>query len=236
MSGWNEHSFALLEGLASNNEKAWYDAHREDWEQQVRLPFRHVLETITDALRDAPVPLRGGEKTLFRQQRDTRFSADKSPYKTNISGLLTPSGTKAEAEGLLYLQCDVSGGVLGCGFYKLSTAALNQFRTGIIEQPRRFKQVLDDLDSASLVFCDDDRLAGMPRGFSNYYDHDYAQYLKLKQFAVQVPLTREVWLEDSIIDYAVAYAQSCMSLLQFGRDPGLEEAPKPGRKVTATHR
>lgn len=232
----SHYSFALLEGLAANNEKAWYDVHREDWEQYVRLPFCRVLEIVTEALEDAPIPLKGGEKTLFRQQHDTRFSADKSPYKTNVSGLLTPSGTKAETEGVLYLQCDASGGVLGCGFHKLATSVLNQFRAGIIKHPRRFKQVLDDLDSASLAFCDDDKLAGMPRGFSDYYDHDYSQYLKLKQFAVLVPLTREVWLDGSISDYAAAYAQSCMSLLQFGRDLGLNEAPKPARKATASHR
>ncbi len=230
MPGFSLHSFALLKALATNNEKAWYEAHHEEWELCLHTPFRRVLEAVSEALKDTALPLSGGEQTLFRQHRDIRFSRDKSPYKTNISGLLTPSGTKLETEGLLYLQCDVNGGFLGCGFYKLSTTALNQFRTAIIQQPQRFKQVLDALESAGLYLSDAEKLIAMPRGFSDYYDHDYAQYLKLKQFIIRVPLTCKLWLDGRIADYVAAYAESCRPLLEFGRDLELKDSQKLGQR------
>jgi uncharacterized protein (TIGR02453 family) len=88
-------SFELLEELAANNEKTWYDEHRDELQTYLRKPFAVVLELATDRLAETAVPFVGGAKTMFRQHRDIRFSKDKSPYSTHISGLLMPSGTKA---------------------------------------------------------------------------------------------------------------------------------------------
>ncbi|MBE9111587.1 DUF2461 domain-containing protein [Nodosilinea sp. LEGE 07298] len=210
-------TFDLLEGLAANNEKAWYDDHRDDFDIYVRKPFARVLERVSERLESTQVPLTGGLKTMFRQHRDVRFSNDKSPYSTHVSGVLTPSGTKAEKEGLLYLQLESSGGLIACGFYQLKAAELAPIRDRMIEAPKAFAQVLQDLDSAGLSLSDDDKLTAMPRGYEAHSDHDYADYLKLKSFVVSVHLGRGAWLDDDIVDCMVEYAKNCASLLKFGR-------------------
>ncbi|NJL48910.1 MAG: DUF2461 domain-containing protein [Leptolyngbyaceae cyanobacterium SM2_5_2] len=210
-------SFELLEGLAANNEKAWYEAHRNDFEAYVRQPFAMTLELATERLAETVVPLKGGPKTMFRQNRDVRFSKDKSPYSTHVSGVLTPSGTKAEKEGLVYVQLEPSGGLIACGFYKLKPAELGTIRDKIVEEPKAFAQVLEDLAVAGLSLSDEDKLTNMPRGYEVHSGHDYADYLKLKSFMTQVNLGRGAWLDGDIVDCIVDYAKGCASLLAFGR-------------------
>jgi uncharacterized protein (TIGR02453 family) len=215
--GFTPKTFDLLEGLAANNEKAWYDDHRHDFEAYVRKPFALVLELVTEQLEDTNVPLAGGPKTMFRQNRDVRFSKDKSPYSTHVSGVLTPSGTKAEKEGLLYLQLESSGGLIASGFYQLKAAELAPIRDRILEEPEEFAQVLTDLDAAGLALSDEDKLTAMPRGYEAHSDHEYADYLKLKSFVASVQLGKGAWLDEDIVDCMVEYAQNCASLLEFGR-------------------
>ncbi|WP_035985945.1 DUF2461 domain-containing protein [Leptolyngbya sp. KIOST-1] len=210
-------TFDLLEGLAANNEKAWYDAHRDEFEAYVRQPFAMMLELATDCLTHARVPLAGGPKTMFRQNRDVRFSKDKSPYSTHVSGVLTPSGTKAEKEGLVYVQLEASGGLVACGYYKLSPAALGPLRDKIVDSPEEFAQVLKDLEEAGLSLSNEDKLTKMPRGYDAYAEHDYADYIKLKSFVAMVHLGRGAWLDGDIVDCIVDYAKNCASLLEFGR-------------------
>ena len=209
-------SFDLLEGLKENNEKAWYDEHREDFDAYLREPFAEVLEMASDRLAETNTPLSGSAKTMFRQNRDVRFSKDKSPYSTQVSGVLTPSGTKGEKEGLIYLQLDASGGMLACGFYKLKAAELAPFRDRIVEKPKEFFSVLKDLDAAGLSLSDEDRLRSMPRGYEDYSDHEHAVHLKLKSLIVQTSLPKTTWLEGDIVDRIVDYGKGCASLLAFG--------------------
>ncbi|MBF2095156.1 MAG: DUF2461 domain-containing protein [Synechococcales cyanobacterium K44_A2020_017] len=216
--GFTHKTFDLLEGLSANNEKAWYDEHRDDFDTYVRTPFAMVLELVTERLEGTEVPLAGGPKTMFRQNRDVRFSKDKSPYSTYVSGVLTPSGTKAEKEGLLYLHLESSGGLIACGFYQLKAAELVPIRDRIIEEPEEFAQVLKDLDTAGLSLSDEDKLTAMPRGYEAHSDHDYADYLKLKSFVASIHLGKGAWLDADIVDCMVEYAKNCASLLEFGRD------------------
>lgn len=209
-------SFELLAGLAANNSKAWYDEHRREFEDDLRDPFAGVLERVTERLEDTNVPLAGGAKTMFRQHRDIRFAKDKSPYSTHVSGVLTPSGTKAEKEGLVYVHLDSSGGMIACGFYQLKAADLAPLRDRIIDRPTEFARVLQDLSDADLSLSDTDKLTTMPRGYGQYEHHEYADYLKLKSFIVEVSIGKGAWMDGDIVDCIVEYAKNCASLLAFG--------------------
>lgn len=215
-------TFELLEGLAANNEKAWYDEHRDEFDTYVRQPFAVMLEMATDRLAGTPMPLAGGSRTMFRQNRDVRFSKDKSPYSTHVSGVLTPSGTKAEKEGLVYVQLEATGGIIACGYYKLSPDALGPIRDTIVDEPKKFAKVLKNLEAAGLSLSNEDKLTKMPRGYDAYSEHEYADYLKLKNFVTMVHLGRGAWLDGDIVDCIVDYAKSCASLLEFGHSTGDE--------------
>src|SRR5258706_7501588 len=79
-------SLAFLRGLARNNRKPWFEAHRDDYETQIRVPMRALIEEMDVRFaRFAPELTGDPKRSMFRINRDIRFSKDKSPYKTHAA-------------------------------------------------------------------------------------------------------------------------------------------------------
>ena len=217
--GFTGKSFELLEGLAANNEREWFHAHKSDIETHLREPFAALLEALTNRLSDAPRPLMGGAKTMFRMNRDVRFSEDKSPYKTAVSGMLTASGAKAEGGGVLYLQIDVEGGFMGSGFHMLSPKQLGPFRDAMIARADEWDDVLARLDAAGRTLDGENSLTSMPRGYAEHDGHRHAASIKLKSLLLREDLPKIAWTSGDVVDRAERLARDAMPLLTFER-PG----------------
>ncbi len=208
-------AFALLAELEENNTKAWFNAHRTRIRDEVQAPFAAILDAISAALSDSPLPLSGGQQTMFRMNRDIRFSADKRPYKAHVSGLLTPSGTKAEGGGVLYLHLAPQGGFIASGFYKLSPKALAPIRDRIVAQPDTFGAMLDSLHHASLDLSRELTLKSMPQGYSAFADAWFADYLKLQAFITRTELDRSAWRDGAVVARAAQIAEGSRQLFSF---------------------
>ncbi len=215
--GFTEKSFAVLGELAQNNDKDWFHAHKDEFETYVEAPFLGLLAALSDRLSGADVPLRGGRTTMFRMNRDVRFSEDKSPYKTAISAVLTPSGTKAEGGGLLYVHVDRTGGFAGTGWYRMSPAALGPFRDAMVEDADRFDAVQAALCEAGRELSPDDSLTAMPRGYSDHHDHRHAQAMRLKSLLVSEDLPKTAFVSGDAEARIAAMALDAMPLLAWGR-------------------
>jgi uncharacterized protein (TIGR02453 family) len=210
-------AFRLLAELEANNNREWFQAHRDAIRAHVQEPFAALLEAISAALADTKVPLRGGPQTMFRMNRDVRFSADKSPYKTNVSGLLTPGGTKDEAAGLMYLHVDSQGGFIASGFYRMPTPQLNRFRDLIIAQPKAFRAALDELAAADLALSTEEKLKSMPRGYADHAQAWFAEHIKLQTHIVRQDVAMADWISGAVVREAVRVATASAGLLEFGR-------------------
>ncbi len=213
---FTRRSFDLLDELHANNTKEWFDAHRADVRADLQEPFAHVLLTVSAALRKNFPPLSGDQKTMFRLNRDVRFSADKLPYKENISGLLTPSGRKNEDAGLVYLHLARDGGFVAAGFHQLPTPRLNKIREQLIDGEATFANVLKTLENANLSFSTEDSLKRMPRGFEDCADAKFADIVRLKTLVVQRPLTKKTWINGNVADEVTSFAKIVSPLLRFG--------------------
>jgi uncharacterized protein (TIGR02453 family) len=215
--GFTDKSFEFLDGLAENNDKDWFHAHKSEFETYVEGPFLDLLEDLTGRLSDAEVPLRGNPKTMFRMNRDVRFSEDKSPYKTAISAVLTPSGTKQEAGGLLYVHMDRTGGFAGTGWHKLAPKALKPFRQAMIEDAEGFDAVHGALSKAGRTLRDEDSLTAMPRGFEDHAEHRHADAIRLKSLLIAEDLPKVAFTSGDVADRVVALTRDAMSFLAWGR-------------------
>ena len=98
--GFGPSALKWFEGLEKHNEKAWFDANRETFEAEVKRPLLALLDEFASR--------RGGTTKVFRQNRDVRFSKDKSPYKTNTYGIVS-------SEGRLPFYATVSAKGFACG-------------------------------------------------------------------------------------------------------------------------
>jgi uncharacterized protein (TIGR02453 family) len=149
--------------------------------------------------------------------RDVRFSKDKTPYKSSVSGVLTPSGTKAEMAGMVYVEMNASGGWVAGGFYKLPTAQLSLIRQRIIDEPDAFQTVLDGLSDAGTGLADMDRLTRMPKGFSEYEDHPFAEDIKRKSFIIRADVAMASWLNGDVTGIVADLACTVGPLVKFGK-------------------
>jgi uncharacterized protein (TIGR02453 family) len=215
--GFSEKSFAFFEGLSENNNKEWFNAHKSDFHDYVEGPFLGLLEALTERLSDAVIPLRGNPKTKFRMNRDVRFSDDKSPYKTSIAAVLTPSGTKEESGGLLYVQMDANGGFTGTGWHNLAPNALMPFRTAMVDAPEAFDAVQTALAKAGRRLADDNCLTAMPRGFEPYHDHRHSASIRLKSLLLSEELAKTAFTSGDVVDRVEKLARDAMPFLLWGR-------------------
>jgi uncharacterized protein (TIGR02453 family) len=215
-------SFSLFAELEANNDKEWYGAHREDIHQAAVLPLIMVLEQASEKLRPTSMPMSGGAATLFRINRDIRFSQNKAPYKTQVSGLLTPDGTKSADQGVAYLQLDKHGGHMSAGYYNLAPETLKRIRDKIVEQPAKFRAVLDALARANLELTTEMSLTAMPKGYSQYANEWFAKYVKFKVFLVRTKLSKEVWANGKIVQDFVEQTLTCAPLIRFGQSKGAQ--------------
>ena len=212
-------TFELLRGLARHNEREWFLAHKAEYEVECRDAFAGVLEACTEALAGTSLPLKGGKATMFRPYRDVRFSKDKRPYKTSVSGMLTPTGTKGEPSNMVYLHLepmeDGSAGFIASGHYKMSPKQLAPVRQRMVEEPARWHAALDALNARGLTLSMEDSLSSMPRGFSEHADHELADYIKLKSLITQEPVSEADWMDGTVVARVVNMAEAVGSLLNF---------------------
>lgn len=180
----------FLRGLARHNAKPWFEAHRTEYERDVRAPMRELIEQMDVRLaRLAPEITGDPKRSMFRIYRDVRFSRDKSPYKTHAACWFyhrdADSGVGGEAEGGgagFYLHVEPGGSMVGAGIWMPPRPLLNKLRDVIAEHPAAFERVVTDRGFLRRYggLDDENVLKRMPRGFPE--THAAARWLKYQSF------------------------------------------------------
>jgi len=177
--------FRFLARLKRNNNRDWFQAHKDEYEAYARQPALRFIEDFAGPLSEiAPYlvadarPTRG---SLFRIYRDTRFAADKRPYKTHLAMRFSHRGKDVHSPGF-YLHLDPTGCFAACGLWHPEPPTLFRVRTAIVERPEEWRQVrkLANWDDAT-------RLSRPPRGFP--CDHEFVEDLKLRDIGSAIEFT-----------------------------------------------
>jgi uncharacterized protein (TIGR02453 family) len=175
-------TIAFLRALERNNRREWFHARKDRYEAEVRAPMVALVERLAGDFRDiAPDLVANPRTSLYRPYRDTRFSADKAPIKTNVAAVF-PHRLLPKHEGAgFYLEVAPHHVWYGGGIYMPTSPQLHQLREHIAEHHRRlarltgappFRRTFGALEGA--------QLQRVPRGFLP--DHPAAAFLKYKQF------------------------------------------------------
>jgi uncharacterized protein (TIGR02453 family) len=210
-------AFAFFADLAAHNDRDWFAANKTRFEAQVKAPFAALLAAVTLRLEDSATPYIGSTATMFRIHRDTRFSRDKSPYKTNTGGLLTPDGAKDMGRGMIYAHLDATGGFCAAGIYMPPPPRLAALRDRMVADPDTFLAMADTLAAHGLALSDEDSLTRMPRGFDAHAATPLAPHLRRKHLFVQETLPRDSFLDGSVADRIADHARRASPLLAFCR-------------------
>lgn len=109
-SGFEPADLAFLTGLALNNDRDWFTAHRAVYDDRLKPALAALIAATSEACAVRGLPLSGDPKrSVFRIHRDTRFSKDKKPYKTHVSATLTRDGGRM-SPGMIYIHIEPVGG------------------------------------------------------------------------------------------------------------------------------
>lgn len=173
----------FLRQLKANNNKQWFDAHREEY-QELRVEFSDFVQQVITLIAKFDPALKHvtAKEGMYRINRDIRFSHNKTPYKTNFGAGIEPGGRKGEMPGY-HLHIDATGQVMVAGgLYMMTPQQLNAVRDSIDRQPGQLRKIIEAPQFRKTFggLAVDDQLKRPPRGFSA--DHPDIDLLKLKRF------------------------------------------------------
>lgn len=228
--GFGSRALDFFRALAFHQDRAWFEDNRALYEVEVLAPMRALVVALAAELARRGVPLTGDAKrSLFRINRDVRFSKHKRPFKTNAGAVLTRDGSKA-SPGLLYLHLDPEGSFTAAGFYRPEPPQLAALRGRMRSRPEEFRAVQEQLASVGLALGSTDDLTRPPRGFEDVTDEALARALRHRHFIVRRPVEPEALQRPDLVETLADFAAHAWPLLVFGwsalesLDPGSEGA------------
>jgi uncharacterized protein (TIGR02453 family) len=175
-------SLAFLRALKRNNRREWFQPRKEQFDADVRAPMLAIVERLADDLRSiAPEIVVDPKTAMYRIYRDTRFSENKTPYKTHVAAVFPWRGLPKHEGAGLYFHVSPDEVWMGGGMYSPQTAQLHAVREHIAGNVRRMRAIVESPGFRRHVGeLEGERLQRVPHGFPK--DHAAAEYLKYRQF------------------------------------------------------
>ncbi|WIO73544.1 DUF2461 domain-containing protein [Porticoccaceae bacterium LTM1] len=189
MSHFSPATIQFLKDLKKNNEREWFNGHKDDYESLVREPALDFIESMAEPLSRISTEFEAIPKkvggSLMRVYRDTRFGNDKTPYKTNIGIQFRHRlGKDVHAPGY-YLHIEPGECFVGVGIWRPDSDTLSRIRNAIVDKPEAYKAALKHRPFKGFEMAGDS-LKRPPRGFDG--DHPMIDEIKRKDFIAITPL------------------------------------------------
>lgn len=223
-------TLSFLKSLKRNNKREWFHAHRDRFEADCRAPMAAIVERLAADLREfAPELLAGPKESLFRQFRDTRFSADKTPMKTNIAATFPHRALGRMNGASFYFEVGPDYVWIGGGVYRPDTSQLHLLREHIAAHHRRLEAIVSTPAFKQLGGLRGDTLTRVPRGFDK--DHTAARFLVHKQFMAYREEPGAFATSRDFYKNLVGTFRTLAPMVKFLNEP-LVAAESPSRKAS----
>ncbi|MDR0976245.1 MAG: DUF2461 domain-containing protein [Prevotellaceae bacterium] len=199
--------FQFLNGIAANNNREWFLAHKALYEA-ARGEFETLLAAVINRISLFDESIRGiqPKDCTYRIYRDVRFSYDKSPYKNHLGGYINARGKKSPHSGY-YLHIEPGNCLLAGGSYDLPPKIFKAVRQAVYENMDEFRSIVEDpAFKQYFPVVGEDFLKTMPKGYPK--DYPYGQYLKCRVYTCYGALSDDFFTRPDFLDYtADAFAQ-----------------------------
>jgi uncharacterized protein (TIGR02453 family) len=172
----------FLRRLKRNNRREWFQPRKDQYEAAVRRPMLAFVERLGVDLRPiAPEIVCDVKTAVYRIYRDTRFSADKRPYKTHAAAVFPWRGLPKHEGAGLYFHISPDEVWIGGGMYAPQTPQLQAVREHIVANVRRLRSIVESASFRRVIGeLEGERLQRVPHGFPK--DHEAAEFLRYRQF------------------------------------------------------
>lgn len=209
--------FGFMRELAANNDRGWFKAHQDDYERLVREPALDFITDMGDRLEKVSPHLVADSRkvggSLFRIQRDTRFSKDKTPYKENTGvHFRHEAAGDAHAPGF-YLHLQPGSCFMGAGLWHPETRVAYEIRERIDDDQAGWRKATTSKKFAATFALVGDSLVRPPRGYDA--DHPLIADLKRKDFIASTTLTHKQVTGQDFADEFLTLCWTAAPLMRF---------------------
>jgi uncharacterized protein (TIGR02453 family) len=217
-SPFSNATYKFMKDLDANNNRGWFKANKGRYERDAREPMQEFIASMQKPLAKIskhivadPSPVGG---SMFRIYRDTRFGADKTPYKTHIACQFRhETGKDAHAPGF-YFHIGLNENHTGGGIWHPDNQVLGKIRDRIVAKPDEWKKVIGGRKFKSLLGdVGGDSLKRPPKGYDP--GHKYIEYIKMKDFWAGAELPRKVLTGDELYNHVIEIYGGAAPLMKF---------------------
>ncbi len=197
-NGWPEEALDFYDGLAADNTKTYWTAHKAVYTEKILGPMTDLAEELAAEF---------GEPKIFRPYRDVRFSPDKTPYKTHIGTVVG---------GTSYVQLSAEGLGAGAGMWQMDPEQLARYREAVASDRlgAELEEIVAELEKADITVHGHGALKSAPRGYPA--DHPRITLLRYKGLTAWKQWPVEPWLGSAAAkDRVVTFLRTTQPLCSW---------------------
>ncbi|MGB5751152.1 MAG: DUF2461 domain-containing protein [Desulfobacterales bacterium] len=214
-NGFSRQYFTFFNQLGKNNSKEWFEKHREGYDEFVLHPAREFVVAMGEKLRKIAPEVNAIPKinqSLFKINRDVRFSKDKSPYKTYMGVWLWEGDrNRMECSGF-YLHVENKNLLIGVGIKMFSKPLLDRYRKAVVDKKlgAALKSAVKKITEKGYLL-DGKHYKKIPSGYDS--EHPNAEYLLYNGLTARLEeKITDVFYSDALIDYAYSHYKNMLHL------------------------
>jgi uncharacterized protein (TIGR02453 family) len=209
-------TFRFLRALDRHNERAWFHAHKDDYERHVREPFLQLITDLQQPLAEISAHYRADPRknggSLYRIYRDTRYSNNKLPYKPwQGSRFFHVRRHEIQAPGF-YLHIEPGDCFAGGGMWHPESDALKRIREFLVDNPAAWKRATRGKAFGDLQLGGES-LIRPPRGYDP--THALINDLKRKDFIASAPFSEELACSSELLPWTIATFKQAAPLVDY---------------------
>jgi uncharacterized protein (TIGR02453 family) len=220
--GFSPEALTFLRSLKRNNRREWFQPRKEIFETKVKIPMVQLVEAINAELLDfAPGHITDPKKAVYRIYRDTRFSPDKTPYKTHVAAIFPDHNLGKQSSAGFYFHVTAQSVGIAAGSYMPGPDELRAFRTWLGENHKKFRdasrkpeKMLGKLQGSSVT--------RMPKGFDATQPAE--DLIRMKQWLYWVELDAKIATTPRLLPELVKRFRAAAPVIAMLNAPLLKSA------------
>ena len=217
--GFPKEGLEFLRKLARNNRREWFQPRKQIYESQVKQPMRELVMAVNGEMaRFAPEYVTDPDKAIYRIYRDTRFSKDKTPYKTHIAASFHRRAPGASGEAGFYFAISPKNVAVGGGVYMPPPETLRGIRQHLAEHHAEFRKLIKGRAlREQFGELDGEQLTRVPKGFDAA--HPAADLVRYKQFFFYIEMPPDLAGSSQVSGEIVRRFRTVTPFLRFLNAP-----------------
>jgi uncharacterized protein (TIGR02453 family) len=228
-SGFSPDALAFLRALKRNNRREWFQPRKEKYETLIKAPMLELISGLNETFsRFAPAYVTPPQKAIYRIYRDTRFSKDKTPYKTHIAGIFPRHTAVKRAGAVFYFHFTEKELLAFGGVYSPERDELLAYRALMRDHYEELQEILRDKRlKRALGGLQGETLTRMPKGFP--VDHPAEELLRHRQWYLEGRLGIKLLTTRKLLPELTRTFELMAPFVEFLNRPFAQKKPRANK-------